>query len=181
MTGTGWLLRQLPRVMQKDEVLAGFVLALEQVTDTVRERVDGSEHLLDPDLATPEMLQFVASWLALDLEPGERLDRQRSLLRAVGRTLPWRGTRFCLEELVTAATGSRARVDDAGGVFGPRDEIPPPDSTVVVRVDDCGGLTPGQLLNLVRGEVPIGAVVRLEVAGRPVSDVPAPRGEGDGA
>lgn len=180
MTTTGWLVRQLPRVMQQDDVLRGFVLALEQVTDSVRERADGAEHLLDPDLATPEMLQYVATWLALDLEPSERVERQRALLRAVGRTLPWRGTRFCLEELVSAATGARTVVSDAGGVYGPLDAVPAPDRRVVVRVDDLGGMTAGQLLALVRGEVPLGAVVRLEVGGRTVEDPPA-GGGGTGA
>ncbi|GAB2681781.1 phage tail protein [Thalassiella azotivora] len=185
MTSTGWLLRQLPRAMQEDQVLAGFVLALEQVSDSVRERVDGAEHLLDPDLATPEMLRYVAAWLAVDLEPGQSPERQRALLRAVGRTLPWRGTRFCLEEVVSAATGARTVVTDAGGVLGPRDDVPPHDPTVVVRVDHAGDLTDGQLLALVRGELPVGAVARLEVAGRAVGEDDGhegyhPEGEDDG-
>ena len=66
---SGWLLGQLPPVLAQDTVLRGFVLALEGIADSVRERVDGVEHQLDVDLASPEMLQYVAAWCGVTLEP----------------------------------------------------------------------------------------------------------------
>ena len=61
----GWLVEQLPRVMASDPVLHELVTAFEQVHDTVRERVDAIEYQVDTGLASPEMLQFLGSWLGL--------------------------------------------------------------------------------------------------------------------
>jgi phage tail-like protein len=160
---SGWLVDQLPRVMAQDRVLRGFVLALEEVADSVRERVSGIERQVDVDLAPPEMLQYVAGWLGVDLEPSETGVRQRELVRAVGRTLGWRGTRQGVETILEAATGSRVTVTDSGGVFGPADDVPPPDPSVVVSLDSTGPLSEDQVRAFLAAELPLGAVLRLDV------------------
>src|SRR5438270_13515784 len=119
----GWLLGQLPQVMARDKVIAGFVKACQEVTDGLRDRVESVEHELDVDLAAPEMLTFIASWLGVPAEtiaaPDEPFrDAQRRLIRAVGQVLGWRGTRRGIEVLLEALTGARGDVRDAGGVFG---------------------------------------------------------------
>jgi phage tail-like protein len=160
---TGWLVAQLPRAMAADPVLRGFVTAFEEVADSVRERIDGVEHQVDTGLATPEMLQFVASWLGLELEPTDPPEYQRSLVREVGRLLGWRGTRYGIEGLLEAATGSRVTVSDGGGVYGQRDTIPPPDSVVTVRLDHTGHLSERQVRRFLEAEVPLGARIELDV------------------
>lgn len=173
---SGWLLAQLPRVLAGDPVLRGFVLALEGVADSVRERVTGVESQLDLDLAPPEMLQYVAAWLGLEIEPGDDAARQRELVRAVGRTLGWRGTRQGVEAILGAATGSRVTVRDNGGIFASGDPVPPPDPRVVVELDTTGGLTEEQVLAFLAAELPLGCEVRLDVrvpqahAAHPVPD-----------
>ena len=124
---TGRLVSQLPRAVAADPVVAGFVSALEEVTDSVVERVDGIESQVDVGLASPEMLQFLASWLGLELEPTDPSDYQQSLVRQTGRLLGWRGTRYGVEGMLAAATGSRVTVSDGGGIFGPGDPVPPAD------------------------------------------------------
>ena len=68
----GWLLAQLPQVMRGDKLLAALVSALEEVADTVVERVDSIEHQLDVSIAPPEHLRFVASWIGLVLDTAAR-------------------------------------------------------------------------------------------------------------
>jgi phage tail-like protein len=160
---TGWLVSQLPRALAADPVVRGFVTAFEEVAETVRERVDGVEHLVDTGLATPEMLQFLASWLGLQLEPTDPLDYQRSLVREVGRLLGWRGTRYGIEGLLEAATGSRVTVTDGGGIYGQNERVPPADPVVVVRLDHTGHLSERQVLRLLEAELPLGAQIRLDV------------------
>jgi phage tail-like protein len=159
----GWLVNQLPRAMAADPVLRGFVTAFEEVADTVRERVDAIEHQVDTGLATPEMLQYVAAWLGLELEPTDPLEYQRSLVRQLGQLLGWRGTRHGIEGLLEAATGSRVTVSDGGGVFGQTDEIPPYDPVVRVRLDHTGHLSERQVRRFLEAEVPLGARVELDV------------------
>ncbi len=156
-------MEQLPRAMAADPVVLGFVTAFEEVADTVRERVDSVEHQVDTGLATPEMLQYLASWLGLELEPTDPPEYQRSLVREVGRLLGWRGTRHGVEGLLEAATGSRVTVTDGGGIFGRDDPVPPPDPVVVVRLDHTGHLSERQVRGFLEAELPLGARVELDV------------------
>jgi phage tail-like protein len=160
---TGWLVSQLPRAMAADPVLFGFVAAFEEVADSVRERIDSVEHQVDTGLATPEMLQYLASWLGLELEPSDPPEYQRELVREVGRLLGWRGTRYGIEGLLEAATGSRVTVSDGGGVYGQNDPVPPPDPVVTVRLDHTGHLSERQVLRFLEAELPLGAQVELDV------------------
>ncbi|GAA0911809.1 phage tail protein [Virgisporangium aurantiacum] len=160
---TGWLAGQLPRVMAEDPVLNGFVTALEEVAGSVRDRVDSVEHHLDTGLAAPEMLQFLAGWLGVELEPTDPPEYQRSLVREVGRLLGWRGTRHGVESLLEAATGSRVTVLDNGGVYGNDDPVPPPDHKVVVQLDHTGHLSERQVHRILEAELPLGAQVELDI------------------
>jgi phage tail-like protein len=160
---SGWLVSQLPRAVAADPVVCGFVTAFEEVADSLRERVDGIEFQVDTGLASPDMLQFLASWLGLELEPTDPREYQRSLVRQVGSLLGWRGTRYGVEGLLAAATGSRVTVSDGGGVFGQDDPVPPADPTVVVRLDHTGHLNERQVYRFLEAELPLGARLALDV------------------
>ena len=161
--GNGWLVGQLPRVMAEDPVLRGFVAALEEVAGTVRDRVDSIEHHVDTGLAAPEMLQYVAGWLGVQLEPTDPPEYKRALVREVGRLLGWRGTRHGIESLLEAATGSRVTVLDGGGIFGEHDPMPPADQKVVVQLDHTGHLSERQVHRFLEAELPLGAQVELDI------------------
>jgi phage tail-like protein len=162
-----WLVDQLPRVMSADPVLRSLVLAFEEVADTVQERIDSVEHQVDTGLASPEMLQFLGSWLGVELEPTDPAEYRRSMVREVGRLLGWRGTRFGVEALLEAATGARVTVTDKGGVYGRNDRVPPTDDVVVVQMDHTGHLTERQVLGFLQSEMPLGARVQLDVRFQP--------------
>lgn len=162
-----WLVDQLPRTMATDPVLRGLVLAFQEVAETTRERIDSIEHQVDTGLASPEMLQYLGSWLGVELEPTDPPEYRRSMVREVGRLLGWRGTRYGVESLLEAATGSRVTVTDTGGVFGHDEEIPPMDAVVVVQMDHTGHLTERQVLGFLQSELPLGARVRLDVRFQP--------------
>jgi phage tail-like protein len=162
-----WLVDQLPRTMAQDPVLRGFVTAFEEVADGVRERIDSVEHQMDTGLASPEMLQFLGSWLGVELEPTDPVEYRRSMVREVGRLLGWRGTRYGVEALLEAATGARVTVLDAGGIYGRNDTVPPENSAVVVQMDHTGHLTERQVLGFLQSELPLGAKVELDVRFQP--------------
>jgi phage tail-like protein len=164
----GWLLGQLPQVMARDQVVAGFVRACQEVADGLRDRVESVEHELDVNLAAPEMLTYVASWLGVQAEmlattDESGRDAQRRLIRAVGQVLGWRGTRRGVEVLLEALTGARADVTDSGGVFGRNDPLPAADDVVRVSLTHTGGLSEQQILAFLADELPVGARVELNV------------------
>lgn len=158
-----WLADQLPRAMVADPVVFGLVSAFEEVADTVRARIDSIEHQVDAGLASPEMLQFLAGWLGLMLEPTDPPPYQRALVHQMGRLLGWRGTRQGIEGLLEAATGARVTVTDGGGVFGQHDRVPPPDPVVRVQLDHTGHLTERQVRALLEAELPLGARLEIDV------------------
>ncbi len=166
---SGWLRAQLPGTMARDPVLAGFVRACEEIADSVRDQVSDIEYELDIDLASPEMLCYLASWLGVDLQATTAAedpaagDEQRRLLLAVGTVLGWRGTRRGVETLLEALTGARAQVSDSGGVFASGEAMPPPDDVVRVVLDHAGRLSERQIRAFLAEELPVGTRVELRI------------------
>ncbi|WP_031077816.1 hypothetical protein [Streptomyces sp. NRRL S-118] len=166
---SGWLLAQLPQVMVRDPLLAAFVLGCEETVDSVGHHLDDLEYMLDMELASPEMLAYLASWLGIELQALTVADSeegraaQRRLIRAVGENLGRRGTAVGLETLLGALTGSRAEVSDSGGVFGPDDRIPAADNTVRVVLDHTGRLSERQIKAVIEEELPIGVGYTLTI------------------
>jgi phage tail-like protein len=170
VAGNGWLVGQLPAGMRRDRVIAGFVSAFEEIGDTLREQIADVEYELDVNLASPEMLSYLASWLGVAIDAAmaasddpEVRDVQRRLIRAVGQALVWRGTRRGLETLLEALTDSRVDVLDSGGVFGPGEATPPGGDLVTIELDHTGLLTRQQILAFLAEELPIGVRVDLRV------------------
>lgn len=167
---SGWLLNQLPAVMIRDRVISGWVRAFEEIGDTLREQVDDIEYELDVNLASPEMLSYLASWVDIAIDAAQAAsddtvvrDVQRRLIRAVGKALVWRGTRRGLETLLEALTDSRVDVIDSGGVFAPDEQIPSGGDTIIVELDHTGLLTRQQVLAFIAEELPVGVLVDLRV------------------
>jgi phage tail-like protein len=165
---TGWLLSQLPQVMARDRVLAGFVTGCEETVDSVRDHVDDLEHQLDIELASPEMTAYLAGWLGIELravtaDSEEGRVAQRRLIRAVGENLGRRGTAIGLETLLSALTGGRATVSDSGGIFGPDDPVPAHDPTVRIELDHTGLLSQRQIKSVIEDELPVGVGYLLTI------------------
>lgn len=166
----GWLVSQLPATMGRDRVIAGFVQAFEEIADTLREQVSDVEYELDTNLASPEMLSYLASWLGVAVDAAMAAsddpvvrDVQRRLIRAVGQALVWRGTRRGLETLLEALTDGRVDVLDAGGVFGPGEPLPPAEDRITIELDQTGLLTRQQITAFLAEELPVGVQVDLRV------------------
>jgi phage tail-like protein len=160
-----WLVDQLPRVMREDPVIAAFARTGQQLGDTIRAQIDSVEHQLDPTLASPTMLSYLAGWLGFALDHSDEAAFHRPLLPVLGRVAQLRGTRDGLALLARALTRGPVEVFDPGGIYTPSESVPQVDPLVVVRVADPGPLGPQRLLSLLEREVPVGVRVRLEVGG----------------
>jgi len=166
----GWLIDQLPAVMRRDPVVAGFVRAFEEIGGSIRAQVSDVEYELDVDLASTEMLSYLASWLGVEIDTAlvasddpQLRNAQRRLIRAVGRALVWRGTRRGVETLLEALTDSRVDVSDSGGIFGAADRVPAASDVVRIDMDHLGSLTRQQILAFLADELPVGTRVELHV------------------
>lgn len=163
-----WLVAQLPQVMARDPLLARFVTGCQEVADTLRAQIDDVEHEMDVDLASPEMLAYLGSWLGVTLvgdpDPAAQA-AQRRLVRAVGQILTHRGTAQGLEVLLAALTGARALVQDPGGIYLPGEAIPASDGTIQIKLAAAGAVTVAQLHAAIRAEIPVGAGYSLSIGG----------------
>jgi ribosomal protein L37E len=129
----------------------------------VRDRVDSIEHHVDTGLAAPEMLQFLAGWLGVELEPTDPPEYKRALVREVGPAA--RLARHPARHRGPARGGHRFPRHGArrGGIFGERDQIPPPDYKVVVQLDHTGHLSERQVQRFLEAELPLGSQVQLDI------------------
>ncbi|MFP4311608.1 MAG: phage tail protein [Nitriliruptoraceae bacterium] len=162
----GWLVGQLPVGMRDDDLLVRFTTIFEQLGATLRAGADGIEHLLDPTVTTPPMLDAMARWLSYDVLD-EQLDlaHQRRIVTAIGRSLAWRGTRRGLETLLGAIVDGWVQVDDPGAV-GDGDLDGAVTGAVIVRVASTGHLQRHELEQLIRDEIPAHLDVQLVIAPR---------------
>lgn len=162
----GWLVGQLPVGMRDDDLLVRFTTIFERLGATLRAGADGIEHLVDPTVTTPTMLDAIGRWLSYDvLDDQLELDHQRRIVAAIGRSLPWRGTRRGLETLLAGITDGWVQVDDPGAV-GDGELDGRVTGVVLVRVASTGHLQRHELEQLIRDEIPAHLDVRLIIAPR---------------
>ena len=113
----GWLLAQLPRAMNANPLVEAFVDAAERIGDSIRAELDGLEYQLDPDLASPEMLAYLAGWLGF--RSIGSMTRPSSAAAAGARPAPRvSGTKRAVAELLAELTGGPVRSPTAAGCGG---------------------------------------------------------------
>lgn len=170
----GWLVGQLPVGMRDDDLLVRFTTIFERLGATLRAGADGTEHVADHTVTTPEMLDFMSRWFGPSvLDPGLPVGQQRRVLAALARALPRRGTATGLRLLLEAITGDRVEIVDPGGV-GREGERTGHDGVIEVRITGTGHLREHELAALVRDEIPVHLGMRLVITGRDAIDAGAP-------
>lgn len=163
-----WLLGQLPVGMVEDDFFRRFVSLFQEVGGGLLDTVDGIEHVLDVDVAPPQMVRWLGGWIGADtVDPARSAQVQRRTVRTASRTLAWRGTRRGLVLFLQLLTGGDVEVEDSGGVYA-EGEAPPTAPFVRVRVASSGGLPARELAGLVREQVPAHVALELVVAGEVV-------------
>jgi phage tail-like protein len=132
----------LPSVLQEDPVAVLLTEGLDEVLAPVIATLDCVHAYLDPMLAPPDFLEWVAGWVGADLDENWPLARQRDFVRRAVELYRTRGTVAGLRQHVELVTGGSVDVVDTGGVVWsttPDAAFPdnePPSVTVVL---DGGG------------------------------------------
>jgi phage tail-like protein len=161
-----WLVGQLPVGMLEDSFFYRFASIFQEQATTYLDAVDNISNIVDPAVAPPGMVRFLAAWLALPpLEPSLPELYQRQLVKAAASLRWWRGTKTGLVQLLSALTGAGVEVTDNGGIFH-QGEAGRRQPHVRVRTESTGWLSEDELVELVRDEVPANATLELYVGGR---------------
>jgi phage tail-like protein len=158
-----WMLRQLPVQMVGHDFFRRFVSIFQDVGTTLLEDVDNVDHVVDVNVAPPEFVRWLGSWIATDrIDAALPEDLQRRLVVGAARTLTWRGTATGLRDYLELLSGGPAEVDDGGGVHR-AGEAPPDPAWVRMWVATTGQLARAEFVSLVRDEIPVHARAELYV------------------
>jgi phage tail-like protein len=87
------LVEFLPRHYRTDEFLGRFLLIFQAALDAIEESIDNTHLLLDPGLTPPELLEWLGSWLDLDLSSVTDVQTRRTLIERAVELYRWKGTR----------------------------------------------------------------------------------------
>jgi phage tail-like protein len=161
----GWLIDSLPVCFAGDPFLRRFLGIFQELADDLRAAIDGIEHTVDADVAPPDFVRWLGSWLGVEsLDPSLPELRQRDLVAGFGPLLPQRGTAGGLAGAVELVTGERPLVRDPGAVVRDSDAIKPPEP-VSVWLKSTGHVGEGDVVAVIRDWIPASATVVLHIGG----------------
>jgi phage tail-like protein len=161
-----WLVGQLPVGMLDDNFFYRFVSIFQEEAGTYLDDIDNFPNIIDPAVAPPAMVRFMAGWLALPpINPALDETYQRRLVLQASKLQWWRGTKLGLSGLLELLTGEPVEVIDSGGVFR-QGEAGPSRPQAEVRVRRVGWLSEPALVDLVLDEVPANVDIQLFVGDR---------------
>ena len=159
----------LPAVYLDDDFTQRFTVALDEVLAPVFATLDGLPGYLDPRLSPPDFLDWLAGWVALEVDESWTQRQRRELVANAVELHRWRGTRRGLAAHVALLTGGAVEITDSGGcVSAGRPEGPLPGDgparvLVRVRVADPENVDRQRLQAAVVASVPAHVAVTVEV------------------
>jgi phage tail-like protein len=105
---------RLPALFQDDVVSQQLCASLDESLAPIIATLDGLSAYLDPSTTPEDMLEWLAAWVGLALEPGQSIDRQRELVIAGVDLLAWRGTPRGVREAVHVMLGVEPEIIETG-------------------------------------------------------------------
>jgi phage tail-like protein len=161
-----WLTHQLPVGMAEDDFLFRFVSIFQRVADTVVDQIDTLPHTFDPTVAPEPMVRLMGAWMGVDwIDSSLDVRLQRAIVTEYSQIIRWRGTKLGVRRLLELLSGGGAvTVTDSGGVW-PEGESPHSAPHVRIDLESRGWLSDGDLVRIVRAELPATASFDLWVAG----------------
>ena len=103
-------LNYLPGIYAGDDFTNRFLNLFQSLLDPVEAAVDNTRLRLDPDVAPPDVLAWLATWVGLQLDPCQDEASQRLLIRNAVQLARCRGTRRGLEGELKLRLGGRPLV-----------------------------------------------------------------------
>jgi len=113
----------LPQAFQQPEMdgggnfLRGFLNIVQHTYDSVNRRIKSVHELFDPRSTDPDFLPWLASWLAITLNPDWTTLQRRKMLMAATQLFPDRGTSKAIREFVRIYVGAKVEIEENSWPF----------------------------------------------------------------
>ena len=171
----------LPALYQEDGFAQRWMSALDTVLAPIFSSLDNFEAYLDPLLAPPDFLDWLASWMGLVADETWEVERRRAFVSSASELYRMRGTARGLAAHVQIFSGGEVEIVEHGGTTSSvTNGAPLPgsagfDITVRVRVADPSRVDAAKLDSLVAAAKPAHLTHRVELvsSARPARRAPA--------
>lgn len=160
---------RMPAVYTDDDFTQRFTQALDEVLAPVFTVLDCFAAYLDPRLAPPDFVDWLAGWVALDLDESWSCEQRRELVASAVHLHRLRGTKRGIADHVELLTGGSAEVVDSGGTAvsdqanGPLPGSSPARVLIRIRVADPDSVDRARITAAVRRTVPAHVATTIEV------------------
>jgi phage tail-like protein len=109
------IVEMLPGMLQDDPFAQRFASAFDDILAPVLLTLDCVDSYFDPWLAPKDFLEWLASWVAVELDETLPPERQRLLVSEAVRLYRVRGTAIGLAEQIAIYTGLEVEIEESGG------------------------------------------------------------------
>jgi phage tail-like protein len=160
---------QLPAALQQDEFCVRLVSAFDEVLAPVFTALDCMDTYFDPDLAPPDFVDWLASWVGLDVDETWTVERRRQLIEEAAVLYRIRGTAAGVAAHVALYAGATPEIVDSGGCSWSQSAGSPmpgsaqPHLTVRLVVDDAAGIRRSTVSRIVDASRPAHVPFDLEL------------------
>jgi phage tail-like protein len=129
-------LQYLPGVYSDSDFLKRYLLIMESILAPLEWGVDSFEQFYNPDVTTPDWLQWIASWFDVFIHPSVPIERQRAVVSQLALVFRARGTRRCMIALIEAYFGVKPEIiepEDLPSSFVVKLPLPKKEQTTLNR------------------------------------------------
>ncbi len=124
----GRYLQYLPAIYQADDFMGRFLMLFESFWGPIERQIDSIPYYFDPDMAPPDFVPWLASWLDLAFDERWSEEKRRRLLRRIASLYRKRGTKAGLQEYLEIFSGGQVEIiEHRSGNFqlGPETRLGP--------------------------------------------------------
>jgi phage tail-like protein len=112
------MIEGLPAVFHEDDLLVRMLEGFDEVLSPVHAVVRDLDAYFDPAICPTDFLEWLATWLGVELNARWPLQRRRELLRRAVEVHRMRGTVWGVSSAVELYTGIEPDITDSGATVG---------------------------------------------------------------
>ncbi len=160
---------ELPSVFQDDDFCQRMMSALDEVLAPLFTTLDCLGSYLDPTLAPADFVDWLASWVGIDIDETWSLERRRRLIQDAAILYRIRGTAAGLAAHVRLYAGVTPEIEDGGGcgwsqtADSPMPGSPRPHLIVRIRVEEQADVRRNTINRIVAASRPAHVPYNLEL------------------